>query len=30
MELEYLKYVLGNHLFVKVPRPRDREGPFRF
>jgi len=25
MELEYLKYALGTHLFVKVPRPGDSE-----
>jgi len=28
MELEYLKSVLGTHLFVKVPRPGDSEDTF--
>jgi len=27
-ELEYLKEILGTHLFVKVPRPADSEGTF--
>jgi len=29
MELEYLKQVLGTHLFDKVPRPRDSKLEWR-
>jgi len=29
MELEYLEYVLGTHLFVKVPQPRDSKLEWR-